>query len=206
LVDAVGQQNRNDSLWPLVRGYAALDRGDFNTARGELAKLLPEGSAGDQYLSNQDLNLARMEWSVINRLDGRETDWNAVKRGIELNGGFRDAQVLALDWLSGAVSWEDSLSRVATTKDGDELFFYQALVSMTTGDHEAARQSFQLIMENHPNWVEVTTCQAMLRWYKTQTPESLAKIATAKPIGSASDKPQSAKPRPIKPVEGANDF
>jgi hypothetical protein len=58
---------------------------------------------------------------------------------------------------------------------------------------------FQEVIDKHPNWTEVPTCKSLLKWYQTQTPESLAKIATAKPIGKPTATP--GKPRP-----DANDF
>jgi hypothetical protein len=70
---------------------------------------------------------------------------------------------------------------------------------MTTGDHATAKMRFQEVIDKHPNWTEVPTCKSLLKWYQTQTPESLAKIATAKPIGKPTATP--GKPRP-----DANDF
>jgi tetratricopeptide (TPR) repeat protein len=199
VVDAIGARNSNDILWPYVRGYAALDRGDLRTARDELGKLMGEGGPGDRYMPNAELNLARLDWAVLNRLDGKETDWPEVERGIQRNGGLQPWQELVLDWLSSAAAWEDCVARVPTIKDGEDLYYFQGLVAMTTGDHALAKQRFQEVVTKHPNWMETPTCKALLKWYETQTPESLAKIATAKPIGKPAVKPD--KPRP-----DANDF
>jgi tetratricopeptide (TPR) repeat protein len=199
VVDAIGEFNRNDSLWPYVRGYAALDRGDLRTARDEFVKVMGEGGPGDRFMPNPELNLARLEWAVLNRLDGKDTDWAEVERGIQRNGGLKPWQELVLDWLSSAASWEDCVARVPMVEDGEDLYYFQGLVAMTTGDHAMAKKCFQEVVTKHPNWMETPTCKALLKWYETQTPESLAKVATAKPIGKPTTQP--AKPR-----GDANDF
>ena len=199
VVDAIGTYNRGDELWAYVRGYAALDRGDLRTARDEFVKLLSEGSPGDYHMPYWALNFARMDWAVLNRLDGKETDWDEVKRGIQRSGGIKPYQELMLDWLSSAASWEDCVARVPMVEDGENLYYIHGLVAMTTGDHATAKMRFQEVIDKHPNWAEVWTCKSLLKWYQTQTPESLAKIATAKPIG----KPTAT---PGKPRSDANDF
>jgi len=198
LITAVGTHQDDNPLWPFALGYAALDRGDLPTARDQFAKFLVEGGPGDRFLPNSFLNLARLEWAVLARLDGKEPDWGAVESGLKRNGG-RPWQELVLDWLSGAVSWEDSVARVPTTEDGEDLYYFQGLVALTTGDHATAKMRFQEVVTKHPDWMETPTCRALLKWYESQTPESLAKVATAKPINPSAGKP--AKPR-----SDANDF
>jgi len=199
VVDAIGEHNRDDVIWPFVRGYAALDRGDLRTARDEFAKLLGEGGPGDRYIPNLDLGLIRMEWAVLNRLDGKETNWAEVERGLQRNGGVKPWQELTLDWLSSAASWEECVQRVPMVEDGDDLYYFQGLVALTSGDHATAKMRFQELVTKHPNWMQAPTCHALLKWYESQTPESLAKVATAKPINPSAGKP--AKPR-----SDANDF
>ena len=199
VVDLFGEQNRGNEMWPFARGYAALDRGDLRVARDEFAKFMGEGGPGDQYMPNLYLGCLRMEWAVLNRLDGKETDWAEVERGLQRNGGVKPWQELTLDWLSSAASWEDCVARVPMIEDGEDFYYFAGLVALTTGDHATAKHWFQHIVTKHPNWLETPTCTALLKWYETQTPESLAKIATAKPIG----KPAAV---PGKPKADANDF
>ena len=215
-VRLIGDHLEDDPLYPFALGYEALDRGDFATARDRFGKLLDEKETGRRRLSRDAFNFMYLQWAVLARLDGQEPDWRAVERDLK-RGRAQPFHLLICDWLSGTVSWEESVARAQKVTDGQDLFYFRDLVALTCGDPATARPGFAKLAAEHPTWVQAPTCKGLLAWMDAQTPESLAKVATAKPIGTGrpggTTRPRGAtrpgeapSPRPDDHPQEANDF
>lgn len=195
----LGDHLEADVVGNFVRGNAALDRMDIPAARKYFRAYLDGWrNASVRWM---DLNQVRLHLAILDRIDGKEPNWNALREDIHQSRGepYHD---LVIDFLSGAETWDACKARIPTTPDGEDLFYFRAWVDLTTGQHAAAKAAFADLLARHPTWYEAPTCRAVLAWYARQTPETLAKLPVAKPVSAAPPAPDAKN----KGKAGAEDF
>jgi PA14 domain len=200
LQTALGENAKNDDLWPYAEALMALEQMDINQYLSITSKLLSPNSDGYNALNNSGYGvLIQHNWCFA-RLNDQSVDWDHFRKSALAKRKNPSPWIdLAIDWLSGDISWDDALVRSADVQDGDQLLYVRCWVDLTTGQHEDAKRGFTSLINKHPTWYEADVAKAMLRWYAKQTPESLAQLPLAKPVV-----PKPGVKAPPKP--GANDF
>jgi len=176
----------------------AFDCADFATASAAWTRLFPIIKFQDQ----SQLHIRLLEQAVIDRI-GKAASPD-LRPLIErfIREGAMPCYTISARWLAGEVAWEDALAEASVVEWGDELWFVRGIYHLTIGEHDAARADLAKVASEHPDWNERWTCEALLRWYATQTPESLAarpRAAVIPPI-AATGRPHPAAP----PATGDN--
>ena len=179
-----------------IQARIAFDCADFTTAAAAWSRLFAHPGLKSHHPQ-------RLEKAMIDRI-GQGTDLHKLIAFYTRHHGEPCYQISAR-WLDGELPWDTALAQAAQVKWGDTLVYTRALYRLTIGEHDGARSDLAEVAAKHPERTERHTCDALLRWYARQTPETLAARPRA-PAIVARTAPLPADKPADKPAAAGSDF